>query len=297
MENRKPVAEIAIALLIIGALVPVAGSLIGNSVQPTCYPIPSFLIPFEKAYAWSYYFNTTNHRWYNASSTNVNEVYYNFTSQDRAVLIGADVDRKFVGQYVNGSSALVGKTINHFSLFLDTDGTPTGNARVGIFTGINTTEGEHGTLTEVEAVDFDTSVLHQFDPVQEYTFDIPSHILQANEAVGIYFVIHSDLRVYYQLEAVNHDLGVAYVQFGNEAWNSLVFDKSDGPYDYIDSIIGFNGTQTTYTLIPLDGSPYSQTQEGRFSCSQGYTILWYIFIIAMIVIILVFLIKVKRDRK
>src|SRR6185503_20725516 len=176
--------EIAISLIIIGVLIPPVGAIIAMQTQPTCYPIPNFLLP--EAYAWSYYYNSTNNRWYNASSTfgnDYNSTFYEYQTEFSTGEYVGNLDDGangiLAGQKVTAGSSLSGQNITAIQLSLwKRLNNPVGTATVGIFNPSN------GVMIDSFGT-IDVSTLNSFAQTN-YTFvNSQNYTLQAGDLVGI----------------------------------------------------------------------------------------------------------------
>ena len=282
----------------IAILVSVVGSSLSHLPEinnETCFPIPSFV----NVYAWSYYFNTTNHRWYNLTTSSVEIIKYDGYADG----ISFNQDQVFNGNPAKGDISYVepldsnynGMNITRIDLVLkaraslDNGTLPNDIVRVGIF---NSTT---GTLIQQFGNDLNPNdFLIRDDSIHLYNFTGSYVVTNGNAiTVGMYvvydnsgFVDNSDTWFNYNsyyYTSTNPDAkgsgfpapfnDMNYKEFENGV-ESLDDPTSDFAMKFYAST-----TTNTYTIIPLtDGhsSPQTivQTEEGRQACQNTFKLLW-----------------------
>ena len=287
--------SIFIIILIVASLFPVAFTVIAGRIDSTCYPIPSFTVPlFKDAYAWSYYFNTTNNRWYNHTQVTVNDynsTFYEFNAEfPSGEYVGNLADGAngiLAGQKVIGGSTLEGQNITAIQISLwKRLNNPVGTATVGIFNPSN------GAMIDSFGT-IDVSTLNSFAQTN-YTFvNSQNYTLQAGDLVGIKYDPPSNGDNYIQVSfasASGDNDGVFDIWTGSAEFPDI-FSDGLGKFFSI-----HYGTTDGYTLIPLTGHAPNQTNEGRDSCAFTFENLWLYSTLGLVAVMFILIRHVKENR-
>lgn len=290
------IISLFIIILIVGALFPVAFSAVGAVIDSNCYPIPNLLQPIVKeAFAWSYYFNTTNNRWYNHTQVTVNDynsTVYEFNAEfPSGMQLGSLIDSGsngiMAGQVVTIGSTLEGQNITAIQLSLWKRGNnPVGTGVVGIY------DYDTGNLIDSFG-SIDVSTLNAFAQTN-YTFvNSENYTLTSNDVIGI---------KYNPVTGEDNYIELSYASASGDNDGKLtVWDGVDEFPDVFSDTLGkffsiHYGTTNGYVLIPLSGNQPNQTPEGRDSCAFTFQNLWLYSSLGLVAVMLIVIRHIKENR-
>lgn len=284
------VLNMLIAVLIVGALFPVAFSVLYSGKNDICFPAPEVMIPI--AHADTLYFNTTNHRWYTVSSGYVTNVLYNQTLSDMTSpenFIGAvNSNHVFALDVVgNNVTSFTGRNVTEIGIYVAKRGTMTGNFKIGAFSSASTP--------------VDKSVFGQVNTntLNVYNESIGNFTLKTASKPTGYVIVAGDIMGIRQsnITATLENHGV-HVAIGTE---SGVYSPNDNSgYQDTNSFIGYiksSDLTNVYTIIPLTGNSPDQTEQGRIQCMDTFSLMTIIAIVSIIAVIIVLLSVIKGTRE
>jgi len=290
-------------VIIVGSLIPVAISVSNNS-NDVCFPIPSFMVP---AYSdsWSYYFNTTNHRWYNASSTTNHSVAFDSYSVADDIFeedyFGVGANSSWIqGQYIGGSN-LSGQHLYEIDVMFSghdqfMNDVSNDTIYVGVFNGTN------GQPLSIFGIMYASSIPLD-DMYHFYNFTYSNQagfLLPDNSVIGTLVVMPTGNNAGRWIDYVSRFNPIEDSEFRqwNNWQNNTAIDSDNwhgfDQNEYME-ILKNTTSSTTYTLIPLSGHSPVMTAEGMEQCEQQFNFI-SLLIVFVIIGILLYLIHHKRKQ-
>ena len=297
------IIEKVFVVIIAGAFIPIAIGVSNESNQSSCYPIPSFLIPVKDAYGWSYYFNTTNHRWYNVTTGYQQFTMYDQRSNDGDGPIMNDFDLGDGEIYGIQNSTFTGKNVTQIDVRLAryVDGIqPTGNILIGVF---DDNQGLDYPARQVFAT-IDVSTLTEYPVLQNYIANYSAgYVMQSGDVIGYKVdtgLGHVGTRSGIVPETDDPFPSVPDISFYDDNGHDGPFIHFGGPEHNFYGFVKESHSATVYTIIPLtDGHSSAQspvqTVAGREQCQTQFNLLGLIIAFVIISIIL-FLIYNKKEK-
>ena len=307
------IVPILASVIIVGALVPIAFTVMFRSENDTCFPVPSLLIP---AYSDSLYFNTTNHRWYTVTTSYVESMVYDGYADG----VSFNQDQVFNGNPAKGNISYVENLDSNYNGMNFTTITLVAKARISNDNGTLTNDTirmgifDSTTGALIEQFGNDTNpndLLIRDNVIHLYNFT-GSYVITNGSAVtvGMYvvydnsgFVDNSDTwfnyNSYYYTStnpsAKGSGIPAPFLDMNYREYENGVFGLDDPTSDF--ATVVYKSTSTnTYTIIPLTGDSPNQTTTGIQQCADTWSIMAIVAIIFMVILILIFLTVARSDR-
>lgn len=309
-----------VSIVLVASLFPIALGVINTNRNDICFPIPnpSFILPYAYADSWSYYFNSTDNRWYNhtQSSSVSNITYFDGFRGDYAL---NDMTQMRIFDSAHNSDGIlqaelldnrpynitVMQILLKASATLDTDKT----IQVGVFDSSGNVVSLFDTILPNTELILDNQVhLYNFTGNYLTTGVLGKYIGFKVSVAGTFTAgnIRSWGTFYYKSNGfvyppVPRPTGSMSMQEYEGGWNSNT--------DYDFAVIFNNYTSTssnTYVLIPYpslvngrypDGStPTNSNVLSTQQCADSFVLIWLIATIAIVTVMVMYVKTIKENR-
>lgn len=311
---------IFVSIVLVASLFPVALGVINTNKNDICFPIPNpnFILPNAYADSWSYYFNSTNNRWYNhTSGSSVSNITY-FDG------FRGDYNRDFMTSMRSFDSFHTTNGVLQAELL---DNRPYNITTIQMILEAGDTLNTTKTI-QVGVFDSDGNVVSLFDTI------LPNSDLILDNSIHLYNFTGN----YLTTGVLGRYIGFKVSTSGTfesgyfRSWatfyykfNGLVYPPAPRPTgsmsmqdyqggwtpntDYDFSIIFNNYTSTStdsYVLIPYpplidgkypDGStPTNSNTESGQQCADSFQLIWIVAIVSIVAIMIMYIRVIKEHR-